>query len=83
MAEPGAAGADPGRPATNEEWFARALRSIPGGVDSPVRSFASVGGTPFTVDRGEGAVRRRRRGHAATSTSSSPTARSCSATRTR
>ncbi|HUZ10231.1 MAG TPA: glutamate-1-semialdehyde 2,1-aminomutase [Acidimicrobiales bacterium] len=54
MAEPGAAGADPGRPATNEEWFARALRSIPGGVDSPVRSFASVGGTPFTVDRGEG-----------------------------
>jgi glutamate-1-semialdehyde 2,1-aminomutase len=27
---------------------------IPGGVDSPVRSFASVGGTPFTVARGEG-----------------------------
>ncbi len=40
---------------TNEEWFARATRVIPGGVDSPVRSFGSVGGTPFTVVRGEGA----------------------------
>jgi glutamate-1-semialdehyde 2,1-aminomutase len=27
---------------------------IPGGVDSPVRSFASVGGTPYTVVLGEG-----------------------------
>ncbi len=41
-------------PLTNAEWFARAGRSIPGGVDSPVRSFASVGGTPYTVVRGEG-----------------------------
>jgi glutamate-1-semialdehyde 2,1-aminomutase len=39
---------------TNAEWFARAKRRIPGGVDSPVRSFASVGGTPYTVVRGEG-----------------------------
>ena len=39
---------------TNAEWFARAQRVIPGGVDSPVRSFASVGGTPFTAARGEG-----------------------------
>jgi glutamate-1-semialdehyde 2,1-aminomutase len=39
---------------SNVEWFARASRVIPGGVDSPVRSFASVGGTPFTVARGEG-----------------------------
>jgi glutamate-1-semialdehyde 2,1-aminomutase len=46
--------ADTGHPATNEEWFARAQAVIPGGVDSPVRSFASVGGTPFTVVRGEG-----------------------------
>jgi glutamate-1-semialdehyde 2,1-aminomutase len=46
--------AKPDRPAGNEEWFARASRVIPGGVDSPVRSFASVGGTPFTVARGEG-----------------------------
>ena len=44
------------RPATgsNSAWFARAARTIPGGVDSPVRSFASVGGTPFTVAHGEG-----------------------------
>jgi glutamate-1-semialdehyde 2,1-aminomutase len=41
--------------ASNAEWFARAARVIPGGVDSPVRSFASVGGTPYTVVRGEGA----------------------------
>jgi glutamate-1-semialdehyde 2,1-aminomutase len=39
----------------NDAWFARARRVIPGGVDSPVRSFASVGGTPYTVVRGEGA----------------------------
>jgi glutamate-1-semialdehyde 2,1-aminomutase len=39
---------------SNAEWFARAQRFIPGGVDSPVRSFASVGGTPYTVVRGEG-----------------------------
>jgi glutamate-1-semialdehyde 2,1-aminomutase len=39
---------------SNAEWFARAQRVIPGGVDSPVRSFASVGGTPYTVVRGEG-----------------------------
>ena len=32
----------------------RAQDSIPGGVNSPVRSFRSVGGTPFFVERGEG-----------------------------
>ncbi len=35
--------------------FERAQARIPGGVDSPVRSFASVGGDPFFVARGEGA----------------------------
>ncbi|HEY9521614.1 MAG TPA: glutamate-1-semialdehyde 2,1-aminomutase, partial [Thermopolyspora sp.] len=30
----------------NEEYFARAKRSIPGGVNSPVRAYGSVGGTP-------------------------------------
>jgi glutamate-1-semialdehyde 2,1-aminomutase len=40
--------------ASNAAWFERALRVIPGGVDSPVRSFAAVGGTPYTVVRGEG-----------------------------
>jgi glutamate-1-semialdehyde 2,1-aminomutase len=41
-------------PDSNAAWFARARRVIPGGVDSPVRSFASVGGTPYTVTRGYG-----------------------------
>jgi glutamate-1-semialdehyde 2,1-aminomutase len=35
--------------------FERAQAVIPGGVDSPVRSFASVGGDPFFVARAEGA----------------------------
>src|SRR6059058_5759345 len=39
----------------NEELFERARRVIPGGVDSPVRSFRSVGGTPYFVARAEGA----------------------------
>jgi glutamate-1-semialdehyde 2,1-aminomutase len=39
---------------TNEALFARAGAVIPGGVNSPVRSFGSVGGTPFFVDRAEG-----------------------------
>ena len=46
--------AEPAQPASNAEWFARAGRVIPGGVDSPVRSFASVGGTPYTVVSGDG-----------------------------
>ena len=41
--------------ATNAAWFERARRVIPGGVDSPVRSFAAVGGVPYTVARGQGA----------------------------
>src|ERR671910_1529758 len=32
--------------ATNAELFSRALAAIPGGVNSPVRAFRSVGGTP-------------------------------------
>ena len=40
---------------TNTELFARAQRVIPGGVNSPVRAFRSVGGSPFFVARGEGA----------------------------
>ena len=31
----------------NEDYFARANQVIPGGVNSPVRSFRSVGGTPY------------------------------------
>jgi glutamate-1-semialdehyde 2,1-aminomutase len=40
---------------TNAGLFERALQVIPGGVDSPVRAFRSVGGTPYFVARGEGA----------------------------
>jgi glutamate-1-semialdehyde 2,1-aminomutase len=39
----------------NEELFGRAQRVTPGGVNSPVRAFGSVGGTPFFAARGEGA----------------------------
>lgn len=42
--------------ATNDALFARAGAVIPGGVNSPVRSFGSVGGTPFFVERAEGAT---------------------------
>jgi glutamate-1-semialdehyde 2,1-aminomutase len=35
--------------------FERASAVIPGGVNSPVRSFRSVGGSPYFVTRGEGA----------------------------
>jgi glutamate-1-semialdehyde 2,1-aminomutase len=38
----------------NEQLFERAQRSIPGGVNSPVRAFRSVGGTPRFIERGEG-----------------------------
>ena len=39
----------------SEELFERASRVIPGGVDSPVRAFGGVGGTPVFIERGEGA----------------------------
>jgi len=39
---------------TNEELYERGLRVIPGGVNSPVRAFRSVGGTPYFVARAEG-----------------------------
>ncbi len=34
--------------------MARAVRTIPGGVNSPVRAFKGVGGTPIFFERGEG-----------------------------
>ncbi len=40
---------------TNESLHARARRTLVGGVNSPVRSFRSVGGTPYTVASGSGA----------------------------
>jgi len=38
----------------NDQLFARAQRTIPAGVNSPVRAFRSVGGTPRFFERGEG-----------------------------
>ncbi len=39
----------------SSEAFARAQKSIPGGVNSPARAFGAVGGTPRFMVRGEGA----------------------------
>ncbi|MYJ35553.1 MAG: aminotransferase class III-fold pyridoxal phosphate-dependent enzyme, partial [Acidimicrobiaceae bacterium] len=39
---------------TNEALFERAQRVIPGGVNSPVRAFRSVGGTPYFVAEASG-----------------------------
>jgi len=38
----------------NDTLFARAQQSTPGGVNSPVRAFRSVGGTPRFITRAEG-----------------------------
>jgi len=40
----------------SEELFARALQLMPGGVNSPVRAFRSVGGAPFFVKAARGAT---------------------------
>ncbi len=39
----------------SEQLFAQAARVIPGGVNSPVRAFKAVGGSPVFIDRAEGA----------------------------
>ncbi|HEX4481609.1 MAG TPA: glutamate-1-semialdehyde 2,1-aminomutase [Rudaea sp.] len=39
---------------TNHELFQRALKLMPGGVNSPVRAFKSVGGEPFFTQRADG-----------------------------
>ena len=46
---------EPGSVDRNEELFDRARKVIPGGVNSPVRAFRAVGGTPRFVKRAEGA----------------------------
>jgi glutamate-1-semialdehyde 2,1-aminomutase len=38
----------------SEELYERACRVIPGGVNSPVRAFKAVGGTPLFIQRGSG-----------------------------
>ncbi|WP_305815825.1 glutamate-1-semialdehyde 2,1-aminomutase [Photobacterium leiognathi] len=37
------------------DLFAKAQQKIPGGVNSPVRAFAGVGGTPLFIERADGA----------------------------
>ncbi|MEO5654547.1 MAG: aminotransferase class III-fold pyridoxal phosphate-dependent enzyme, partial [Nitrosospira sp.] len=39
----------------NQQLFERSQEYIPGGVNSPVRAFKSVGGTPIFFQRGQGA----------------------------
>ena len=40
---------------TSQALFSRAQESIPGGVNSPVRAFKSVGGTPLFIKKAKGA----------------------------
>ncbi|HRQ06516.1 MAG TPA: aspartate aminotransferase family protein, partial [Nitrosomonas halophila] len=40
---------------SNQQLFERSQQYIPGGVNSPVRAFKSVGGTPIFFERGQGA----------------------------
>ena len=41
--------------ASNDDFFARSTNVIPGGVNSSIRAFTSVGGRPYVVARAEGA----------------------------
>ncbi len=41
---------------SSESLFERAKQLIPGGVNSPVRAFRSVGGAPFFVKSAQGAT---------------------------
>jgi len=38
----------------SEALFEKATQYFPGGVNSPVRAFRSVGGTPLFIERGDG-----------------------------
>jgi glutamate-1-semialdehyde 2,1-aminomutase len=40
----------------SKEWLERAERCIPGGVNSPVRAFRAVGGSPPFISHGKGAT---------------------------
>src|SRR6187549_3011065 len=44
------------KPVTSRKLFARASGILPGGVDSPVRAFQAVGGTPLFISRASGAT---------------------------
>ena len=40
----------------SKAWFERALRVLPGGVDSPVRAFGAVGGEPLVIASAHGST---------------------------
>ena len=40
----------------SQTLFAEAKRLIPGGVNSPVRAWAAVGGDPIFIDKAKGAI---------------------------
>ena len=44
------------KPVKSHKLFSRASQILPGGVDSPVRAFQGVGGTPHFIRRGAGAL---------------------------
>ena len=44
------------KPAASKKLFARASTILPGGVDSPVRAFQAVGGTPLFISRASGSA---------------------------
>ena len=43
------------KPVASSKLFARATKVLPGGVDSPVRAFKSVGATPLFIRKASGA----------------------------
>ncbi len=49
-------GAGQGKHPQSQAWFERARKVTPGGVNSPVRAFGSVGGTPLVIRSAAGAV---------------------------
>jgi glutamate-1-semialdehyde 2,1-aminomutase len=49
-------GAAKGKHPLSDAWFARAKKVTPGGVNSPVRAFGSVGGTPLVIRSAQGAT---------------------------
>ena len=51
-----AKGAAKGKRQQSDAWFERAKKVTPGGVNSPVRAFGSVGGTPLVIRSAFGAV---------------------------
>jgi len=44
------------RPVNSQKLFSRAVQVLPGGVNSPVRAFQAVGGSPLFISRASGAV---------------------------